>query len=111
MEVKLTNGYRVLYGHMSKLAQNADGTLRKVGDTIKQNDQVGLVGTTGLSTGNHLHLEIREGTIDDNLNYFSRKYLDPIALLPVTEDMLTADALAKVDKTKLMEKADDKQTA
>ena len=31
----------------------------QVGDVVKEGDQLGLVGTTGLSTGAHLHWEIR----------------------------------------------------
>lgn len=34
----------------------------KVGDTVTKGDKVGEVGTTGSSTGNHLHFEIRENT-------------------------------------------------
>lgn len=42
-----------LYAHM------LDGSMRvEVGQTVKVTDPVGLVGTTGASTGPHLHLEI-----------------------------------------------------
>ena len=38
---------------------------------MKQGDVVGYVGTTGSSTGNHLHFEIRvNGTRKDPVNYF-----------------------------------------
>ena len=49
------NGQDVVsvYGHM------LDGSLRVgVGDWVDQGQQIGSVGTTGCSTGNHLHLEI-----------------------------------------------------
>ena len=52
-----------LYAHCSKL-------LVSVGQTVKQGQVIALVGTTGTSTGNHLHVEVREnGTIVDPLTY------------------------------------------
>ena len=44
--------YRTLYAHMSRFA---DGT--SVGSYIKQGQVIGYVGSTGLSTGPHLHYE------------------------------------------------------
>lgn len=41
-----------LYFHQSKLGV-------KVGDKVKRGQKIGEVGTTGLSTGPHLHLELR----------------------------------------------------
>ncbi len=52
------NGVISMYFHQSKL-------LVKVGDRVVRGQKVGLVGTTGLSAGPHLHLEMRvrgEGT-------------------------------------------------
>ncbi len=45
------NGYETRYGHCSKI-------LVKVGDKVEKNDVIGLVGSTGNSTGNHCHFEI-----------------------------------------------------
>ena len=46
-------GVRTLYGHCSKL-------LVSEGQTVKKGDTIALVGTTGMSTGNHLHFTVYE---------------------------------------------------
>ena len=48
------NGNSTLYAHMSSRAVSE-------GQMVKQGQVIGYVGTTGNSTGNHLHLEIRVG--------------------------------------------------
>lgn len=45
------NGYTVLYAHLSKINV-------ALGDKIKKGDVLGSVGTTGLTTGSHLHLSV-----------------------------------------------------
>ena len=56
-------GKATLYAHASKL--NC-----KVGDKVKQGDVIAYVGTTGHSTGNHLHFEVRiNGAKQNPLNY------------------------------------------
>lgn len=47
------NGITTYYGHCSKLYAN-------VGDVVKAGDKIAAVGSTGNSTGNHLHFEIRK---------------------------------------------------
>ena len=54
------------YAHLSRYAPGL-----KVGDTVKRGQQIGEVGTTGLSTGNHLHFGVSVG----------RVYTDPFGLL------------------------------
>lgn len=53
------NGYYTLYGHLSSIAVYE-------GQAVSQGDVIGYVGSTGNSTGPHLHFEIRSG--NDKLN-------------------------------------------
>ena len=48
------NAYSTLYGHMRSVATSA-------GKYVKQGELIGYVGSTGNSTGNHLHLEVWKG--------------------------------------------------
>lgn len=57
-------GYRTLYGHCSSL-------LVKVGQKVKRGDPIALVGSTGNSTGPHLHFGI----------YINGKEVDPLPYL------------------------------
>jgi len=57
-------GYKTRYAHLSKF-------LVKEGQKIKRGDIIGLVGNTGLSTGPHLHYEVRKnGRAIDPINFY-----------------------------------------
>jgi murein DD-endopeptidase MepM/ murein hydrolase activator NlpD len=45
------NGIKTLQGHFSKL-------LVKTGDTVERGDQIAEIGSTGWSTGAHIHFEV-----------------------------------------------------
>ena len=49
--LKHGNGFETLYGHLSKILVN-------VGDQIDIGERIGLIGSTGRSTGPHLHYEV-----------------------------------------------------
>ena len=54
--IKHTNGYTTLYAHMSRVASGL-----KKGHRVQQGQVIGYVGSTGRSTGPHLHYEVRRG--------------------------------------------------
>ena len=59
--------YTSRYAHLSKILVNK-------GDTISRGDTIGKVGSTGLSTGNHLHYEISH----------HNRHIDPLSIYPDT---------------------------
>lgn len=63
-----SNGYKTLYAHSSKL-------LVKAGDVVTKGQEIAKIGSTGRSTGPHLHFEIRENDVHQN----PLKFLPPKA--------------------------------
>lgn len=61
------NGYKTLYGH---LLNNSISV--KAGQVVNQGQKIGVMGSTGRSTGTHLHFEIRTDA----------GFKDPLSLLP-----------------------------
>ncbi|GAB2716960.1 M23 family metallopeptidase [Paenibacillus thermoaerophilus] len=60
------NGYRTLYGHLSKIGVS-------VGKVVEKGESIGTMGSTGQSTGVHLHFEIQKsGKVENPLKYLSR---------------------------------------
>ena len=71
------NGLETLYGHMSKTKVN-------VGEQVKAGQTIGLGGSTGRSTGTHLHFEVR----------YQGNAIDPSFLYDFTSDCLVDDTYA-----------------
>lgn len=59
------NGYKSLYAHMSKVETSE-------GENVTVFDELGEVGSTGRSTGDHLHIEVYENS----------KTVNPLSVLP-----------------------------
>lgn len=54
VEIQHAGDFQTLYAHLSK-------TMVNVGDSVNIAQQIGCVGNTGVSTGSHLHYEVRKG--------------------------------------------------
>lgn len=54
IEVRHPNGMSTLYAHLSRVDVHT-------GEAVTADERIGLVGTTGRSTGPHLHFEVRRG--------------------------------------------------
>ena len=67
IKVKHNDTYDTLYAHWSSICVT-------VGQEVKQGEVIGYVGTTGNSTGNHLHFEVwQNGERTDALGFFKAK--------------------------------------
>lgn len=83
VKIRHNGSYETLYAHMSRFAKGV-----VVGTTVKQGQTIGYVGSTGLSTGPHLHYEI----IKDG------KHVNPMTVkLPAISN------LGKEDKARFLE--------
>lgn len=73
-----TAGFYTKYAHMSN-------SLVKEGDWIRQGQQIGTIGKSGISTGYHLHFEIRLGN----------EVMDPLTFLRLRDSVSPAIAAKK----------------
>jgi murein DD-endopeptidase MepM/ murein hydrolase activator NlpD len=64
------NGWYTRYGHMLEKSP------LKQGDTVKAGDTIGKVGSTGNSTGPHLHFEVLEGGTGQSNRRDAQPFLD-----------------------------------
>src|SRR5690606_15190844 len=53
IRIRHANGYETAYGHQTAFARGIE-----VGSRVRQGQVIGFVGSTGLSTGAHLHYEV-----------------------------------------------------
>jgi murein DD-endopeptidase MepM/ murein hydrolase activator NlpD len=61
VEIQHSSEYTTLYAHLKTNSRRV-----RVGDTVSAGQQIGEVGSTGLSTGPHLHFEVRKNGVKIN---------------------------------------------
>ncbi|MBQ8042080.1 MAG: peptidoglycan DD-metalloendopeptidase family protein [Alphaproteobacteria bacterium] len=83
VKIRHNGSYETLYAHMSKFAKGVN-----VGTTVRQGQTIGYVGSTGYSTGPHLHYEIIK---------------DGVHVNPMTVKLPAISNLNKEDKKKFKE--------
>ena len=74
VEIRHVNGIRTRYGHLSKFAKGIH-----VGQRVSQEQTIGYVGATGLSTGPHLHYEF---LVNGRATNPQRKDAGPVQVVP-----------------------------
>lgn len=79
------NRYQTLYGHMQGFAKGV-----KTGGTVKQGQVIGYIGTTGLSTGPHLHYEFQVNGV----------HVDPLG-----QKLPMADPIAKAERQRFLQQS------
>ena len=83
IRVRHADGYETAYGHMTAFARGLD-----VGSHVRQGQVIGFVGSTGLSTGSHVHFEI---IIND-------RQVDPMRIKLPRGRVLDGGTLAQFEK-------------
>jgi murein DD-endopeptidase MepM/ murein hydrolase activator NlpD len=93
--VELDHGDGVVtrYGHLSRL-------LVAEGAAVRQGALIGLIGSTGRSTGNHLHYEVRvNGRAVDPLPYLQADSVVPVPRPEETGPFISAFARSRTERT------------
>ena len=84
VEIKHVNGFETGYGHQSRIA---DGI--KPGVRVRQGQIIGYVGSTGNSTGPHLHFEIK----------VNGRFVDPLSVKLPRDKSLSAQYEGNFEQT------------
>jgi len=83
IRIRHANGYETAYGHLSAFARSMEA-----GKKVRQGQVIGYVGSTGLSTGAHLHYEI----------LINGRFVDPIRIKLPRGRVLEGPLLAGFDQ-------------
>jgi murein DD-endopeptidase MepM/ murein hydrolase activator NlpD len=86
IKIRHNSTYTTLYAHMSSFARGMT-----VGTRVNQGQTIGFVGSTGISTGPHLHYEIHR---------------NGIAVNPLTINLPSSITLPKEEETRFAEARD-----
>lgn len=84
IEIKHVNGFETGYGHQSRFAEGI-----KPGVRVRQGQIIGYVGSTGNSTGPHLHFEIK----------VNGRFVDPLSVKLPRDKSLSAQYEGNFDQT------------
>jgi murein DD-endopeptidase MepM/ murein hydrolase activator NlpD len=79
------NNYKTLYGHMQGFAKGV-----RTGSNVKQGQVIGYIGTTGLSTGPHLHYEFQ----------INGRHVNPLSIKTAM-----SDPIAKAEKQRFLQQS------
>jgi murein DD-endopeptidase MepM/ murein hydrolase activator NlpD len=83
VRIRHANGYETAYGHMTAFARGIEPGVR-----VRQGQIIGFVGSTGLSTGAHLHYEI----------LVNGRFVDPMRIKLPRGRVLDGPVLANFDQ-------------
>jgi murein DD-endopeptidase MepM/ murein hydrolase activator NlpD len=83
VRIRHANGYQTAYGHMSRFGAGV-----RDGVKVRQGQVIGYVGSTGLSSGPHLHYEV----------LVNSRFVDPLQIQVPRERRLTGRQLAEFQK-------------
>jgi murein DD-endopeptidase MepM/ murein hydrolase activator NlpD len=83
IRIRHNNGYETAYGHMTAYARGMEPGVR-----VRQGQVIGFVGSTGLSTGAHLHYEI----------LVNGRFVDPMRIRLPRGRVLDGPVLAEFEK-------------
>jgi murein DD-endopeptidase MepM/ murein hydrolase activator NlpD len=86
IRIRHANGYKTAYGHMLKFAPGVSAGVK-----VRQGQVIGYVGTTGLSSGPHVHFEV----------LVNNSFVDPMSIHVPRERQLDGKQLAEFQKERL----------
>ena len=83
VRIRHANGYHTAYSHMSRFASGMEPGVK-----VRQGQVIGFVGSTGLSSGPHLHFEV----------LVNSRFVDPMSIQVPRERKLEGKELAEFQK-------------
>jgi len=83
VRIKHADGYETAYGHMTAFARGLE-----IGSRVRQGQVIGFVGSTGVSTGSHVHFEI----------LVNERFVDPMRIKLPRGRVLDGGTLAQFEK-------------
>ena len=91
VRIKHSNGLYTLYYHLK-----SGSICVNVGDKVKKGQKLGIIGTTGKSTGIHLHFQIDKGSSKTSINPYDYLFNDKIFIEEKAQE------LPKVNKPNIL---------